>query len=122
MNVCWGYTLIPGRLWATEETINHLHLDCVLTYNLDIWPCDSDTGREKRGLRDRSLLLKPFVYTCVCAGADMHTRLRRSGVRNHVYRPSFPISVIKDCRISCISSTIAYFLLVGVKTLRTICG
>lgn len=43
-----GCALIPGRLWATGEAINHLHLDCVLTHNIDKLLPDSDIGRAKQ--------------------------------------------------------------------------
>lgn len=75
MNVSWGYVLIPGRLWATEERINHLHLDCMLTHNIDIWPCESDIGRgeaeaDRGGPGDRSFLWGPLV--CLCVFAHIH--------------------------------------------------
>lgn len=74
-----GFTSIPGRLWATEETNNHLHLDCVLTHNTDVWPRAS--GRETQRTQEIEVAFREALSVYV----HIYSQWRWSGVNSNVY-------------------------------------
>lgn len=73
-------------VWETlgfEETSNHLHLDCVLPDNTDIWPCDS--GRDE--LEDSGD--GRCVYSvCACTSGDGPVLIAKSISRLWVFAPN----------------------------------